>query len=310
VKPTPQLLRREYRSLMRAHLARPDEFALERAYNLGRKSLDQGFGVIDIAAQYHRALLQTLRRKRRYEDCIKAIEDLEGLFVESLTPYEMTHRGHQDAHETLSHLNEILEEEAKRIAHEIHDESGQLLVAVHIALEDLAKDLPPRFQKGLQRVRATLDEMEQQLRRLSRELRPPILDDLGLLPALNFLIDGFARRTGIKTGLTGLDTERFDPRVEIALYRIVQEALTNVSKHAQASSVDIHFQRSSGAMLLCSIRDDGKGFDLSRVLKPGDNQGFGLRGMRERLKVLGATMEIEATPGQGTVLIIHVPVES
>ncbi len=292
---------------MRAHLARASEDGLVRAYELGRKALNQQLGVIEIGAIYYKALSGVLRLQRKPADSLKA---LTGLFLESLTPYEMTHRGYRDAHATLRRLNDLLEDEAKRIARALHDESGQLLVAVHLALEELAQTLPDTAQGQIEKVRATLDDMEKNLRRLSRDLRPPLLDDLGVYPALRFLSDDIAKRTGLNIRFKARGTGRLPPRVETALYRLVQEALTNVSKHAKATSVSIEIRRPSRSLLRCSIRDDGVGFDSSRVVKEGIRRGLGLPGMQERLASLGATLEIKSAPGQGTVLLAEVPIES
>ncbi|HEV2416970.1 MAG TPA: ATP-binding protein [Terriglobia bacterium] len=307
MKTTSQSFLREYQAAMQAYLSNAGEPALERAYELGRRALDQGLGVLDFGAVYHRALRAVLRSRRTPVECVQTVKALESFFVESLSPYEMTHRGYRDAHAALRRLNELLEDETKKIAHALHDESGQFLVAVHIALEDLANGLPSRFQAPVQKVRAALNEMEEQLRRLSRELRPPILDDLGLLAALQILADGFSRRSGLKVVLAGLTDERLPPEIEIAFYRIVQEALTNVSKHARASSAVIRFERPTKALLNCSIRDDGAGFDAPRVLGARVKKGLGLIGIQERLKALDAALEIKSCPGSGTELLIQVP---
>lgn len=236
------------------------------------------------------------------------IEALGGFFVESLAPYEMTHRSQAEAHETLRHLNELLENEAKRIGRALHDESGQLLVAAHLALEALVQGLPPGFEGLVQKVRAALDDVESQLRRLSHELRPPILDDLGLLPALRFLADGFSGRTGIEVTLRGVVGERYLPTVEIALYRVVQEALTNVGRHAQASRVVIGIERPRKSLLKCSIQDNGAGFDTQRILGARIKRGLGLSGIQERLKALHGTLEIKSSRGGGTELLLQVPI--
>lgn len=293
---------------MREHLSHAGEATLARAYDLGREALDQGLGVVDLGELYHRALAAALRSARSPAECDRTVQALESFFVESFAPFEMTHRSFREAHATMRYLNELLEDEAKRIAFALHDESGQLLVAVHLALEALMRDLPPGFEAHAQKMRAALGEMEEQLRRFSRELRPPILDDLGLLPALRFLTDGFSKRSGLAVKLEGAGDERFPPLIEIALYRIVQEALTNVSKHAKASNILIRFERSAKTLLKCSIRDDGVGFDVPGVSGRRARKGLGLPGIRERLKALSATLEIKSRPGDGTELLIQIPV--
>jgi len=212
------------------------------------------------------------------------------------------------AEQALHHLNEALEEEIKRIAHALHDEAGQLLASVHIGLAEIARDLPPHAAQRLEDVRGLLDKIEEQLRHLSHELHPTILDDLGLRPALEFLADGVSRRTGLQVGVEGSPGARLSTPTETVLYRVVQEALTNVTKHAQATRVSITLAR-SGRLLRCAIRDDGVGFDAARVLARRGSRGLGLIGIQERLHGVGGRLDIIATPGSGTQLIMSVPAE-
>jgi two-component system, NarL family, sensor histidine kinase NreB len=212
------------------------------------------------------------------------------------------------AEKALHHLNEALEAEVKRIAHALHDEAGQLLASVHIGLADVARDLPPHVAQRLTDVAGLLNKIEEQLRHLSHELRPTILDDLGLRPALEFLADGVSRRTGLHIRVEGSAGARLPAPTETALYRIVQEALTNVTKHAQATKVAITLTR-SGRQLRCTIRDDGVGFDVRAVRARRGARGLGLIGIQERLHAVSGTLEIVATPGGGTRLIMAVPLE-
>ncbi|TLY19450.1 MAG: hypothetical protein E6K67_04760 [Nitrospirae bacterium] len=230
-------------------------------------------------------------------------------FAESLSPFEMTHRGYREANIALRHLNEMLEEEAKRIAHALHDEAGQLLASVHLALEEVAHELPPPAGDRLQKIRGLLDQIEMQLRRLSHELRPTILDDLGLFPALEFLATGISARTRIPISVEGSSEKRLPHVIETALYRIVQEALTNVTKHAQATRVTVCLQRED-QMVRCSIRDNGIGFDSAVVLAPRIERGLGFVGIQERLNSLGGKLQIVSFPGRGTELLITIPLET
>jgi len=213
------------------------------------------------------------------------------------------------AEEALRRLNEALEEEVKRIAHALHDEAGQLLASVHIGLADVARDLPPHTSRRLDDVRGLLTKIEEQLRHLSHELRPTILDDLGLQPAIEFLADGVSRRTGLQIVVEGAPGKRMPAPTETALYRIVQEALTNVTKHAQASHVTIRFVR-DGRLLRCSIHDNGTGFDVLAVQARRGVRGLGLIGIQERLNAVGGTLNVASAPGKGAELIISVPVEA
>jgi PAS domain S-box-containing protein len=208
----------------------------------------------------------------------------------------------------LRRLNTALEQEVRRIAHALHDDAGQFLAALHVALEESSHGLPPAASDRFQEARGLLDQMEEQLRRLARELRPPVLDDLGLIPALEFLARSVSKRTGLSITVDGDRGDRLPPVIETALYRIVQESLTNVSKHARASRVTIAVGV-EGQRVWCSVRDDGIGFEVRPVLAARGERGLGLLGVRERLDALGGSLLITSAPGQGTQLLIAVPME-
>jgi len=251
-----------------------------------------------------RTLLWSLRdvtRRQRIERKWRQSERrFRSLYAEML--------GHRDALRILSsRYLHAREEEAKRIAHELHDEAGQITAAIHLALAEIEPHIHPRGQEGFRRIGLLIEGIEQRLRRLSHELRPTVLDDLGLAPALAFLGHGFAARTGTAVSVSGSTRGRLDPLVETAVYRIVQEALANVSKHARASRVRIVLSR-DGERLFCSIQDDGVGFDERAALRgAGRAGGLGLLGIRERLDALGGGMRIKASPEGGADLTIAVP---
>lgn len=210
---------------------------------------------------------------------------------------------------TQRQLNERLEEEVRRIAHAIHDEGGQLLGSLHLALEEFARGLPRGANARLAPVRKLLFEIEQQLRHLSHELRPTILDDLGLLPALEFLADRVSKRSGLVITVQGELGDPLPPATATGLYRSVQEALTNVMRHAQATHVHVEVLQDDG-VIKCTTRDDGVGFDVPAVLSRRGDRGLGLIGIRERVAALGGTLTIRSAPGQGTELLITIPVRS
>jgi len=303
-----QALLRQYTHALEDHLAGGGETALQEAYELGRRALAEGLGVLDLASVHYEALMTMLLQRSVTEDFTLTVKAAANFFAESLSPFEMTHRGYREANIALRHLNEMLEEEAKRIAHALHDEAGQLLASVHLALEEVARELPPPAGDRLQKVRVLLDQIEVQLRRLSHELRPTILDDLGLFPALEFLATGISARTRIPISVEGSPEKRLPHIIETALYRIVQEALTNVTKHAQATRVTVCLQREDQSVR-CSIRDDGIGFDPAVVLAPRIERGLGFVGIQERLNSLGGELQIVSFPGRGTELFITIPLE-
>jgi signal transduction histidine kinase len=214
----------------------------------------------------------------------------------------------RQAEQALRAQNQRLEEEARRIAHALHDEARQLLVSVYLALDTLAAQLQSDARDRLIEIRSLLEQVEAQLRRLSHELRPTILDDLGLKPAIEVLADGISKRTGRLVLVNASIGGRLPGPVEIAMYRIVQEALTNVIKHAQATKAVVHLRRLPDA-LVCSIADNGRGFGASARSAHLHSQGLGLIGMRERVASLGGTFSIDSSPGRGTTLNIKVPLK-
>jgi signal transduction histidine kinase len=203
-------------------------------------------------------------------------------------------------------LLEAQEAERRRMAHELHDESGQLLASVHLALEVTVAGLPPQFRDGFHLVRSQLDAIETQLRRLAHELRPTILDDLGLLPALQGLTKRVAERTGLCIHIGSTIEGRLAPAVETALYRSMQEGLTNIVKHAAATHVDLQLWRDD-RHVHGVLRDDGVGFAVEDVMGQTGPHGLGLLGIRERLEALGGTLQITSVPGEGTILHLTLP---
>jgi hypothetical protein len=139
-------LPRDYAAAMREYVKKPGEAALQLAYELGRRALDEGTAMVEIAGFYHKALMAMLRSTRTQAECVEKAESCGSFFVESLSPFEMTYRGHREAQAAMRQLNEGMEAEAKRIAHALHDEAGQLLMGVHFALERLSGALPPGFE--------------------------------------------------------------------------------------------------------------------------------------------------------------------
>jgi len=204
--------------------------------------------------------------------------------------------------ETLRRVVEAQEQERRRLAIELHDETGQSLASVLMGLRRVEES------EDLDAVRATVGELRdtitnavQELRALAVELRPKALDDFGLAPALERLVDTFGRRTGlaVTTHLGGLD-ERLPEPVESAVYRIAQEGLTNIAKHAGASSASL-VTRATAERITMVLEDDGEGFDSQ-----AHNSGMGLISMRERAELIGGTLTVESSPG-GTTIFVDVP---
>jgi signal transduction histidine kinase len=307
VIPAADKLAEDYAAALQDYLSDGGETALHRAYELGRRAMVEGLSLLELVSLHHGALAQALRHGSPGGEQARLFEAAQTILTESLSPFEMAHREFREAVAALRQLNQMLEEEARRIAHALHDEAGQLLVSVHLAIDQVARDLPLPARSRLRDVRGLLDEIEGHLRRLAHELRPTILDDLGLLPALEFLARGVSARTGITIEVDGPIDCRLPPRVEIALYRIVQEALTNATRHAQPTRVSVHVSHEPGRVA-CTVRDDGVGFDGVAVMGRAGH-GLGLAGMRERLSALGGQLGIDSGLGQGTRLTIQIPLE-
>jgi signal transduction histidine kinase len=298
----------EYRSCLRDYAAGGGEPALGRAYELGRRALTEQKSLVEIASLHHQAVLALVcdaESGKRWEELLRLSAEF---LAECLSPYEMAHRGFQDAVKALRQLNETLEEEIKRIAYAVHDEAGQLLVAVHLALAEVALELPAPQQAQFERIKEMLNQVEKHLRRYSHELRPTILDDLGWIPAIRFLAEGISKRAHLPIHIEAAVSGRPPSTIETTLYRIVQEALTNAVKHARASNVWIRAWREN-LLLCCSIRDDGGGFDSSQARATRGRKGLGLIAMQERVTAIGGSLRIESRPGLGTELSIRIPLE-
>src|SRR6266404_677525 len=298
----------EYRTSLREYVAGGGEPALGRAYELGRRALTEQKSLVEMASLHHQAVISLVRGTESEKHREGLLRSSGEFFAECLSPYEMAHRGFQDAVKALRQLNETLEEEIKRIAYAVHDEAGQLLVAVHLALAEVALELPEPQQAQFARIKEMLNQVEKHLRRYSHELRPTILDDLGWIPAIRFLAEGISKRADLPIHIDATVSGRLPGTIETTLYRIVQEALTNAVKHAKAKNLWIRAWREKLA-LCCAIRDDGRGFDPSQVQATAHREGLGLIAMQERLSAIGGTLRIESRPGHGAELFIRVPLE-
>jgi PAS domain S-box-containing protein len=196
------------------------------------------------------------------------------------------------------------EEEARRIAHALHDEAGQVTASAGLILHQLEPDLPARLRPRFRRALALVIDVEERLRGISHELRPTLLDDLGFGAALGFLAESFSSRTSVEVDVRGeIGDARLDAAGATALYRVTQEALSNVARHAGARRVLIELRRRRGSFRYV-VRDDGLGFEPAHA---GRNGGLGLLSMRERLEALGGSLVVRSTGGRGTALVATLP---
>ena len=211
------------------------------------------------------------------------------------------------ARDTVRRVVEAQELERRRLARELHDETGQALTSILLGLKAIrAAGTDADAERAEAEVRDLVVQALQDVRRLAVELRPSALDDFGLVAALDRLAATFEERSGIRTSVeSGLGDERLPAETETVLYRLVQEALTNVVKHAGAEAVSIVLARRDDGVTAV-VEDDGRGFATEDV----DGAALGLVGMRERLALLDGTLAVESSPGSGTSLVAHVPLTS
>lgn len=200
------------------------------------------------------------------------------------------------------------EEERRRLSRELHDETAQVFSAVKMELGILRDTVPPEQVNRLDQVLELIDTGIRSIRSVTNDLRPSLLDDLGLLPALRSLAADFSERSGIRTGLALPSTlPPLSGEAELALFRALQEALSNVLRHAKARSVDIGISVSADGVLL-QVSDDGKGLPQGISVEKLELDGhMGLAGMRERITALGGTVRLRGQTGTGALLEVLVP---
>ncbi len=213
---------------------------------------------------------------------------------------------HDKLREMAANLNNLRESEMARLARELHDELGQQLTGLKMDISWMQGRLvegPAPLRDKVEAMKHLVDDTLKSVRRISTGLRPPVLDDLGLVPALEWLVGEFRRRHQLEVSLNlGVGEERYyDAKLATTLFRIVQESLTNIVRHAEASRVDISLGYEEGLHVL-RIVDNGRGFE------PGQSGGgLGLVGMRERAYMCGGVLEVSSTLGEGTVVVAKVP---
>ena len=240
-----------------------------------------------------------------YEDqTISPIRDAHGAVTHFVsTGRDITQR--KRAHEAAQRLNAQLERECERFAGVLHDEAGQFLTAAHLKLAAVMADVSPAVSDRLHEVRGHLHQLEDRLRQISHEMHPRAVTDFGLPEAVRFLCDNFAHRSGIVVTVDASLTRRCGTSVETVLYRMVQEALSNISKHARASNATLTLAQELSAVV-CVIDDDGVGMNVESAF---GNGGLGLRLMRDRIEAIGGTLTIAAGASRGTQLRARVPLE-
>lgn len=204
------------------------------------------------------------------------------------------------------------EEERRRIARELHDETAQSLATLGIYIDTVLTtdcvEMTPSLQAGLRRVREVADRTLEGVRAIIADLRPSLLDDLGLAAALRWQVLHRLEASGLRVDLQVRGAgRRLPPAIETALYRILQEAITNILKYAEASYVEIDLDLSQPDVVTARIEDDGRGFDQASTTTSTPGQGVGIFGMQERANLVGGELQIDSAPGEGTEVRITIP---
>jgi PAS domain S-box-containing protein len=306
----------------------------------GEYSLRRGDGVtIEVEFQavahvqpgYHLSVLRDVTERKRAErelnELVRQLQDTEEALSQSRDELEwrVTDRtaalqtemqAHRRAYETatqasgqLRALNRRLitaeEQERRRLSRELHDSAGQLAVALQISLSLIHQSLPPEQEKvrtDLDEVLQISDRLYEELRAVSHALRPPEIEELGLNETLRMYCQEFSRLMRLPVYYEGATLAGLPYDVSITFYRFLQEALTNVVKHAQANTVRVQLYHSDNGQISLAVEDDGVGMPLAPATSPLDKRGIGLLGMQERLQLLGGELDVQSWPGRGTCL--------
>ncbi|MEO5564585.1 MAG: sensor histidine kinase, partial [Chitinophagaceae bacterium] len=226
--------------------------------------------------------------------------------TERLRAEEQLRQSYDELRRLASHLQEVREEERTKMSREIHDQLGQQLTVMKMDISWMHKKMQNAEQpikNRMEELKDVMDDTVKLVRRIASDLRPSLLDDMGLLAAVEWHSSEFGKRSGINIELTGLKEEPYLSKAcKISLFRIIQESLTNVGRYANANNVIISFENIDNQFVL-TVKDDGVGFDMDATSSKGT---LGILGMRERTAMMGGTYEIMSMPGNGTTVRVTV----
>jgi len=259
---------------------------------------------IDVLAASNRKLEQEIIRRQAVEESLRRSQEHQNRLLEQS----------RDMQEQLQHLSrQVLraqEEERKRISRELHDIIAQTLTSINVRLAALKKDAhsnPKSLERNIARTQELVQQSVDIVHRFARELRPTVLDDLGLIPALHTFMKSFREQTGIRVALSAFAAvEQMHGDKRTVLYRVAQEALTNIARHAHASRADVKIQQVNGSVCM-KVKDDGKGFQTEGLLHGKKQRRLGLLGMKERVEMVRGKLTIQSAPGKGTTILAQIP---
>lgn len=273
--------------------------------NIHLNQLNQGLSrrTLDLATSNRQLKKEVARRKTAEATLRKSEHHTSQLLAQSrLLQAQMRHlsRG----------ILSVQEEERKRISRELHDVIAQMLTGINVRLATLkteAKANTQNLTKSIAQTQRLVEKSVDVVHQFACELRPAVLDDLGLIPALHTYLKNFTKKSGIRVSLTGFaGIEKLNSAKRTALYRVAHEALTNVFRHAHAARVEVIIRKLRDSVCM-DISDNGKGFEVTQVLFTRKYKRLGLLGIRERVEMLGGKFSIESSPGKGTTIHAQIP---
>ena len=270
-----------------------------------RKQAEEAQLRMETLAATNQEMKREIVRRQAVEEALKKSERQQSVLL------KQSHRMQEQLRHLSRQVLRAQEEERKRISRELHDVIAQSLAGINVQLASLKKSAninTKALDRNVARTQAVVQQALDIVHRFARELRPTVLDDLGLIPALQAFMKTFRAETGIHVSLSAfaaVDQINGDNRT--VLYRVAQEALTNIARHAHASRVEVSIQKLDGAVGL-TIHDDGKGFQTDRTSDNKQSERLGLIGMRERLEMVRGSFDIRSAPGKGTTVRAQVPI--
>ena len=261
---------------------------------------------MEIMTLANEALKKEVKRRRATEESLrKSKQETLQLLAESV---HMQEQQRLLSRRVLS----VQEEERKRISRELHDEISQMLIGVSVHLGTLSQEvetIPRNLRNKIYRMKKLVEQSVDITHRFAHALRPPLLDDLGLIPALHSILDTFMKDTGVRASLKAIaDVEKLDIDQRTTFYRVAQEALANVARHAHATEVQVTIKKLPNAVHM-QITDNSQAFDVEQVRKSRKIRPLGLIGMRERMEMIGGTVSIQSAPGKGTTIDALLPLK-